>query len=132
MKKLIALLTAGVLLSSMTVMAAESPSAKAVVATAPVAAEGFANVADEQQAAERGLSAGEYYNNAVTSAPGVENATAVGQGGKIIINGVATNLTATLARVDKKVASDAKAQAATLGGTLLNVVKVTFPEQITT
>lgn len=128
MKKLIALLTAGVLFSSMTVMAAGSPSAEAVVATSTVAApEGFSNTSDYQAAAERGMSAAEYYNNAVTSAPGVENATAVGQGGKIIINGVATNLTATLARVDKKVAADAKAQAATLGGTLLNVVKVDFP-----
>ncbi len=51
----------------------------------------------------------------------------VGQGGKIIINGVATNLTATLAKVDKATAEGAKAQAGALGGTLLNVVKVGFP-----
>ncbi len=51
----------------------------------------------------------------------------VGQGGKIIINGVATNLTATLSKVNRTVADSAKTQAAALGGTLLNVVKVDFP-----
>ena len=51
----------------------------------------------------------------------------VGQGGKIVINGVVTNLTATLAKVDKTIAAGANAQAAALGGKLLNVVKISFP-----
>lgn len=132
MKKFIALLVAGMLFSSMTVMAANSPSAKAIVATVEptvesAATEGFSNATDQQAAAARGMSASEYYNNTVTSAPGVENAVPVGQGGKISINGVATNLTATLAKVSKAVASDANAQAAAIGGTLMNVVKVDFP-----
>ena len=128
MKKFIAVLSIAVLFSQTAVFAAPSPSAKAVVAsTNPAASEGFSNTSDQQLAAERGMTAAEYYNNVVKSAPGVENAMPVGQGGKIIINGVATNLTATLAKVDKKVAADAKAQAASLGGTLLNVVKVSFP-----
>lgn len=129
MKKFIALLTAGVLMTAttMTAFAASSPSAQAVVASTVAAPEGFSTSSDAQAAADRGLSAGEYYNNAVTSTPGVENAVAVGQGGKIIINGVATNLTATLSKVTKSVATDAKSQAAVLGGTLLNVLKVDFP-----
>ena len=124
MKKFIALLTAATLFASMTVSAAPSPSAAAVVSSG---AEGFAHAADQQAAAERGMTAAEYYNNAVVSTPGVENAMPVGQGGKIVINGVATNLTATLAKVDKATAEGAKAQAGALGGTLLNVVKVGFP-----
>lgn len=129
MKKFIALLTAGVLMAgtTMTAFAATSPSASAVVASVAATPEGFTKAADAQAAAARGMSAGEYYNNAVTSTPGVENAMAVGQGGKIIINGVATNLTASLSKVTKNVAADAKSQAAALGGTLLNVVKVDFP-----
>ena len=122
MKKLIALLSVSVLLCSATAFAATSPSAQAVLASA-----GFVNAADAQAAADRGLSAGEYYNNAVTSTPGVENAMPVGQGGKIMINGVVTNLTATLSKVNKDVAAGAVSQAAALGGTLLNVVKVDFP-----
>ncbi len=131
MKKFIALLTAGMLVSGtvLTASAADSPSAGAVMATAAPSytAEGFTVAADAQAAADRGMSAAEYYNNAIISAPGVENAMPVGQGGKIIINGVATNLTATLSKVNRTVADSAKTQAAALGGTLLNVVKVDFP-----
>lgn len=121
MKKFIALLSASVLLCSVTVSAA-SPSAQAVLASA-----GFVNGSDAQAAADRGMSAAEYYNNTVVSTPGVENAMPVGQGGKIIINGVATNLTATLAKVNKTVAADAVNQASALGGTLLNVLSVHIP-----
>lgn len=128
MKKFIALLTAATLFASMTVSAAPSPSAAAISASGTSASsEGFRNTSDESAAAARGMSAGEYYNNAIVSTPGVANAMPVGQGGKIIINGVATNLTATLAKVDKATAEGAKAQAGALGGTLLNVVKVGFP-----
>ena len=60
MKKWIALLSAATLFASMTVSAAPSPSAAAVVASNAYSAEGFANAADGQLAAARGLSAGEY------------------------------------------------------------------------
>ena len=121
MKKFMALLGVSVLLCSATAAAA-SPSAQAVLASA-----GFSDSSDAQAAADRGMSAGEYYNNAVVSTPAVENAMPVGQGGKIIVNGVATNLTATLAKVDKDVAYDAAGQAEALGGTLLNVVSISLP-----
>ena len=105
MRKLIALLTAATLFASMTVSAAPSPSAAAVSASG-ASSEGFRNTADQEAASTRGMTAGEYYNNAIVSTPGVANAMPVGQGGKIIINGVATNLTATLAKVDKATAEN--------------------------
>ena len=127
MKKLIALLSAATLLASMTVSAAPSPSAAAVTATNAAVEAGFANASQQELAAARGMTATEYYNNAITSTPGVTNAMPVGQGGKIVINGVTTNMTAQLAKVDKATAAGANEQAAALGGTLLNVVKVSFP-----
>lgn len=148
MKKFVALLATTLLFASMTVSAAGSPSAAVVASKAPAAvkeapaaaapaavatsapaytAEGFHNAVDAQAAAERGMSAGEYYNNAITSTPGVVDALPTGQGGKILINGVPTNLTATLSKVNKAVADSANAQAAALGGKLLNVVGVSFP-----
>lgn len=125
MKKFAALLTASVMMASMTVCAAGSPTAAAVVSS--YASEGFQAAADQQAAAEKGMSAGEYYNNAVVETPGLASATPVGQGGKIMINGVATNLTATLSKVNQTVVAAANAQAEALGGTLLNVVKIDFP-----
>lgn len=146
MKRFIALLTASLLFTSMTVLAAESPSTSAVVkrektvsiqpppnaveasgAQPSYVSEGFANASDAQAAAQSGLSAGEYYNNAVSSAPGLTNALPVGQGGKILINGVPSNLTATLSKVGSGIADSAEGQAALLGGKLLNVVGVKFP-----
>ncbi len=147
MKRFMALLMASLLVTSMTVSAAESPSTSAVAkkkktetviqpppgaveasgAQPSYAGEGFANAADSQAAAERGLSAGEYYNNAVSSAPGLTNALPVGQGGGILINGVPSNLTATLSRVGSGVVGSAQTQAVLLGGRLLNVVGVKFP-----
>lgn len=146
-KRFMALLVASLLAASMTVSAAESPSTPVVakkektevVTPAPseaveasgtqpsYAGEGFANASDSQAAAQRGLSAGEYYNNAVSSAPGVTNAMPVGQGGSILINGVPSNLTAALSRVNSAVAGSAQSQAASLGGRLLNVVGLKFP-----
>ncbi len=137
MKKLIILVCVTVLLSSVPVLAAGSPSAEAVVASnapapasnpAPYVEAGFNNAGDSEQATSRGLSAGEFYNNAVSSVPGVENVMPVGQGGKILINGVATNLAATLAKVSNNTVTDAKSQAETLGGTLFNVMDVSLPK----
>ena len=128
MKKFVALLAASVMMASMTVCAAGSPTAAVVASSSPAyASEGFHVAADQQAASERGMSAGEYYNNAVVETPGLASAMPVGQGGKIMVNGVATNLTATLSKAVQAVVTSAKAQATALGGTLLNVVKVDFP-----
>ena len=121
MKKFIALLSASVLLCSFTV-SATSPTAQAILASS-----GFADSGDAQDAAKRGMTAGEYYNNTIVDTPGVANAMPVGQGGKIIVNGVTTNMTATLSKVDKDMAADAADQATALGGALLNVVSVSIP-----
>jgi hypothetical protein len=133
MKKFVALVAASLMMTSITVSAAGSPTAAAVVASQPAyASEGFSNASDQQAAAEYGMSAGEYYNNVVVTTPGVENAYAVGQGGKIMVNGVATNLTASLFKVNAATSKLAKDQANTLGGTLLNVVSVKVPGNFTT
>lgn len=138
MKKLIALVCVSVLLCSVPVLAADSPSAQAIIASsaapasdpapAPYVEEGFKSAGDSKQAESRGMSAGEFYNNAVSSVPGVENVMPVGQGGKILINGVATNQAATLAKVSNNTVTDAKSQAETLGGTLFNVMDVSLPK----
>lgn len=142
MKKFVSLLAVSLLMASMTVSAANSPSAgavspsagavltsakKAVYETPAYVKEGFENASDAQQAEARGMSAGEYYNNAIVSVPGVENTLPVGQGGKVIVNGVVTNMTATLSKVNVQTAEQAKEQASALGGNLLNVVSVSVP-----
>ena len=72
MKKFMALFATSVLFASMTVSAAGSPSAAVVASTAPAAyvSEGFADAGAAQAAAARGMSAGEYYNNAIVATPG--------------------------------------------------------------
>ncbi|MCM1039692.1 MAG: hypothetical protein NC434_10245 [Ruminococcus sp.] len=85
---------------------------------------GFSNVADMYKAAEKNMSAGEYYNNAVTSTPGIENATPVGQGGNLIVNGEVTNMAATISKVNRTYVDSVRA---VTEGAVLNVVDVQFP-----
>ena len=61
---------------------------------------GFADTADYNAAKEANKSAGEYYNNAVTDTPGIENAIPVAQGGNLVVDGVVTGMTATISKVD--------------------------------
>ena len=115
MMKLIALVSAAaVLVMPMAVCAAPSPSAGAVVAASTQSAQ---NSAVETAAAEVSMSVGEYTNNAIVSTP-------VGQGGKIIVNGVATNMTVTLRKVDAATVKSAKAAAT---GKILNLVNAKLP-----
>lgn len=74
------------------------------------------------QSVAENKSVGEYMNNAVTDVPGLAEATPVGQGGQVIIDGVVTNnnfsvLKPLLVQVQS-------AQAAGLGGDILSVVNV--------
>lgn len=120
MKKLIALVSAAaVLVMPMAVCAAPSPSAGAVVASTQV-------TAVETAAAEVSMSVGEYTNNAIVSTPGLSatDTLPVGQGGKIIVNGVATNMTVTLRKVDAATVKSAKAAAT---GKILNLVNAKLP-----
>lgn len=87
--------------------------------------EGFADLGDMYQAAEKNLSAGEFYNNAVTSTPGIENAVTVGQGGNLIVDGQVTNMSATISKVTNRAYVDSVR--ATQEGRVLNVVDVSYP-----
>lgn len=121
MKKLIALISAAaVLVMPMAVCAAPSPSAGAVVAASTQA------TAVETVAAEVSMSVGEYTNNAIVSTPGLSSTDTlpVGQGGKIIVNGVATNMTVTLRKVDAATVKSAKAAAT---GKIVNLVNAKLP-----
>lgn len=124
MKKLIALTLAGVMVFSLPVMAAGSPSAAAVVAsTAPESVDGIpASVVSS--AASEGKTVGEYINNAVVSVPGLEEVTPLAQGGHVILNGAPSNVTFIVGKPAATVVKAAKEQAATLGGKVLNVVEV--------
>ena len=124
MKKLIALVSAAaVLVMPMAVCAAPSPSAGAVVAASTHSAQ---NSAVETAAAEVSMSVGEYTNNAIVSTPGLSAADTlpVGQGGKIIVNGVATNMTVILRKVDAATVKSAKTAAT---GKILNLVNAKLP-----
>ena len=123
MKKLIALVSAAaVLVMPMAVCAAPSPSAGAVVAASTQSAQ---NSAVETAAAEVSMSVGEYTNNAIVSTPGLSatDTLPVGQGGKIIVNGVATN-TVILRKVDAATVKAAKTAAT---GKILNLVNAKLP-----
>ena len=80
--------------------------------------------AEMQYAQDASKSAGEYYNNAVVTTPGIENATPVAQGGKLVIDGKVTNATATISKVSVAFVDSAKSAT---DGTVLNVVNVQFP-----
>lgn len=121
MKKLIALISAAaVLVIPMAVCAAPSPSAGAVVGASTQA------TAVETVAAEVSMSVGEYTNNAIVSTPGLSSTDTlpVGQGGKIIVNGVATNMTVILRKVDAATVKSAKAATT---GKILNLVNAKLP-----
>ncbi|MDE5932265.1 MAG: hypothetical protein K2H40_07270, partial [Lachnospiraceae bacterium] len=75
-------------------------------------------------AAEENKSVGEYMNNAVVAAPGLENAVPVSQGGNVIINGAPSNQTFSVLKVLSGHTDAAKAQAASIGGRVLNVARI--------
>ena len=121
MKKLIALISAAaVLVIPMAVCAAPSPSAGAVVAASTQ------ETAVETAAAEVSMSVAEYTNNAIVSTPGLSSTDTlpVGQGGKIIVNGVVTNMTVILRKADAATVKSAKAAAT---GKILNLVNAKLP-----
>lgn len=149
MKKLIAIVLAGVMVFSLPVMAADSTSASDVVssgtsasasvsgnsvpaeavvsssASAPVSASVDGTpAAVAVAAAEEGKTVGEYLNNAVVEVAGLESVTPVGQGGHVIINGAPSNVTFMVEKPDAAAVKSAKAGADLLGGKVLNVVNV--------
>ena len=87
-------------------------------------AEGFTDVAQMQYAQAAHKNAGEYYNNAVVTTPGIEIATPVAQGGKLVIDGKVTNATATISKVTVAYVDSVRAAQE---GRVLNVVDVSYP-----
>lgn len=142
MKKLIALALAGAMIFSTPVMAAEAlptPSttasstasavasavAKDAVAEVIVAAPSETPIAAVvASAAAEGKTVGEYMNNAVVSVPGLANATPLAQGGHVIINGAPSNQVFAVLKPSLANVNSAKAQAAALGGRVLNVAQI--------
>lgn len=92
--------------------------------------EGFHQAGDMFTAREDGMSAGEFYNNVVTSTPGIENTVTVGQGGNLVVDGQVTHMAATIKKVTNRAYVDSirAAQA----GTVLNVVEVSYPVKVAT
>lgn len=103
--------------------------AETIALQAAAAEEGFADIAELQIATEKHMSAGEYYNNAVTETFGIEEATPVAQGGNLVVDGVVTNMTATISKVDVAFVDSVRAAQE---GTVLNVVDVRFPAKAAT
>lgn len=103
--------------------------AETIALQAEAVEEGFADIADLQIAAEKNMSAGEYYNNAVIETAGIEEATPVAQGGSLVVDGVVTNMTATISKVDVAFVNSV---CAAQEGTVLNVVDVRFPAKAAT
>lgn len=145
MKKLIALALAGAMVVSMPVMAATSPSAGSsspsagsngpavsVVAPPTVVTAAPAPVVEAEAipssvvnaAASEGKTVGEYMNNAVVSVPGLQNVTPVGQGGHVIINGAPSNQVFSVLKPAYGHVTSAKSFAASLGGRVMNVVRI--------
>ncbi len=100
-------------------------SAEAVRLAGAASDEGFADVGDMYRAAEKHMSAGEYYNNVVVSTPGIENAVTVGQGGNLVVDGQVTNMSASISKITNRAYVDSVR--IDQEGTVLNVVEVSYP-----
>lgn len=138
-KKLVTLTLAAAMVTSMPVMAAGSQTVGALSQTvnnydssydreseaAALAAQASGiPMAITLAAASEGKTIGEYMNNAVTEVPGLSDATPIGQGGKVIINGAPSNQVFATLKPYLSEVNSAKSQAAALGGTVLTVTKI--------
>lgn len=131
MKKVFALALTASMVVSMPVMAATSPTASAVASSAVTSSSAPSSdyvpgvpSSVSAAAAQEGKTVGEYMNNAVSQVPGLENTTPLAQGGHVIINGAPSNQTFAVLKPVLAVVNSAKAQAASLGGRVLNVANI--------
>ena len=134
MKKLLALILTGAMLSAMPVMAAGSPNASSykptpVTATSPAVSAPAVEASSvpatiAEAAAAEGKTVGEYMNNAIASVPGLDNVVPIGQGGHVIINGAPSNQVFSLLKPELDNVNSAKIFASTLGGKVLTVARV--------
>ncbi|NBJ92478.1 hypothetical protein [Parablautia muri] len=74
-----------------------------------------------------GKEIGEYISNSVCKVDGIDEVTPVAQGGNVIVDGEETNITFTIDKAYYAYTAYAKAQAAAVGGTAINVVDVKAP-----
>ncbi|MCM1135502.1 MAG: hypothetical protein NC400_07990 [Clostridium sp.] len=135
MKRIIALVLAGIMVYSLPVLAATSPSSSSVskkeekeasspaaAVTATVSESSSVPASVEEAAAANNQSVAEYANNAVSSLPGIANVTPMAPD-VVMINGAASRAI-RLAKPNNAVVSTAKAHAGNLGGTLMNVLVI--------
>ena len=133
MKKIMALVLVAVMTVGMTltVSAANSPAA----GTATASTTSTTNTVDGipaavvAAAAAANMTVGEYRNNTVVETPGLDKADTlpVGQGGHVIINGAATNVTFTCVKQNQATVEEAKKLAGDLGYKVFNVLGVKGP-----
>lgn len=127
MKKFVLLTVAASMLFAVPVMAKETGAPVAVYL------EDSSNIGDPDvtvAAIEEGKLVGEYMNNAVSGIWAMDEVTTVAQGGGVVVDGVKTNLTFSVLKPELRRVYTAKEQAASLGGTVLNVVKVGIPANL--
>lgn len=75
-------------------------------------------------ALEEGKTIGEYISNSVVEVPGLDTVTPVGQGGKVVLDGQISNVSFSVQKPLPAHVNSAKAQAAALGGKVLNVANI--------
>ncbi len=128
MKKILVLTLVSAMFFSMPVMAKNIEPPKAVYL------EDESNIGDPDAtvaAVEEGKLIGEYMNNVVTGVWDMDTVVPVGQGGKVIIDGVTSNITFSIQKPEFGHVGSAKILAEKLGGKVLNVVDVKVPAPLT-
>lgn len=127
MKKLVACTLLASMIFSTPVMAKE------VGAPVAVYLEDSSDVGDPDitlAAIEEDKLVGEYMNNAVMGIWAMDKVIPVAQGGGVIVDGVATNLTFSVLKPELSRVYSAKELASSMGGCVLNVVKIKTPAEL--
>lgn len=127
MKKIVLFAFAATLVYSVPVMAKE------VGAPVAVYLEESSDIGDPDvtnAAIEEDKLVGEYMNNAVTGIWAMDKVTPVAQGSGVVVDGVKTNLTFSVLKPELRRVYTIKNAAASIGGTVLNVVKIGIPANL--
>lgn len=119
--KVVSLVMVGTMLFSMPVMAKSMGSPEAVYL------ESNSNIGDPSAtvaAVEEHKLISEYMADAITGIWAMDSVVPVAQGGNVILDGVKSNVTFPVQKPELSRVYSAKAYAASVGGTVLNVVKI--------
>lgn len=127
MKKVVLFAFAATLIYSVPVMAKEvgAPVAVYLEESSDVGDPDITNAAIEEDKL-----VGEYMNNAVTGIWAMDKVTPIAQGGGVVVDGVKTNLTFSVLKPELRRVYTIKNAAASIGGTVLNVVKIGIPANL--